>query len=356
MHSQPSPLKITTTPLAYLLSAVTALLSFPAASIAQTAITGWTLGSSNAADSTAYGYTFRNETFNVINFTAGTTKTVDSSATTTYIRRSSDPDGNSNVWTVRDGTTGSNIRAMNPSAGTLDTVLSGNNVLQGANDLFVNTGGAPAIANSNVERIDFYWNGGFTTTSDQGFAVFDRGRNDGFQIAVITGWDTATNRPITYGATMDVAATSYGANLAADWVAGGGTETTFEATFLRFATDSTLTTLDSSQNATGQGVGGVYISFGSLGIPDGTTVYGYSLMAPDVTATNATLADLVDWNNTSVYLNNTSDTVGSIDLAGFNGRRFVPEPSTYGAILLFVSVAFVALRRRQVAVAVKVRA
>lgn len=340
-----------------LFGAVMALFSSPMVSFGQTAITGWTLGSSNAADTSAYGYTFRNETFNVVSFTAGTNKTVDSSATTTFIRRSSDPDANSNVWTVRDGTTGSNIRAVNPSTGTLETVLSGNNVLQGANDLFVNTGGSPATANSNVERIDFYWNGGFTTVSDQGFAVFDRGRNDGFQIAVITGWDTATNRPTAYGATKDIAASTYGTNLAADWVAGGSTETTFEATFLRFNTDSTLTSLTSSENATGQGVGGVFISFADLGLANGTVVYGYSLMAPDVTATNATLASLVDWNNTSVYLNNTSDTVGSIDLAGFNGRRFVPEPATYGAIFLFVSVAAIVLhRRRQAAVPVKVRA
>ena len=336
-----------------LFGAIMALVLLPVASFGQTAITGWTLGSSDAADTTAYGDTFRNSTFNVINFTAGTTKTVDSSATTTFIRRSS-TGGNSNVWTVRDGTTGSNIRAMNPSGGTLADVLSGNNVLQGANDLFTNTGGSPATtANSNVERIDFYWNGGFTTVSDQGFAVFDRGSNDGFQIAVITGWDTATNRPTAYGATKDVGSGTYGANLAADWVAGGGTETTFEATFLRFATDSTLTTLDSTQNSTGQGVGGVFISFADLGIADGTIIYGYSLMATDVSNTTA---NLVDWTNSTYYPTTTTDTVGSIDLAGFNGRRFVPEPATYGAILLFVSVIAVALRRRQVAVAVKVRA
>lgn len=351
MHSQSSPHK--NLPVVRLCGALATLLLLPLASFGQTAITGWTLGSSNAADSSAYGFTFRNETFNVTSFTAGTTKTVDSTATTTYIRRSSDPDGNSNVWTVRDGTTGSNIRAVNPSTGTLENVLSGNNVLQGANDLFTNTGGSPATADSNVERIDFYWNGGFTAVSDQGFAVFDRGSNDGFQIAVITGWNTTTNRPTAYGATKDVAASSYGSNLAADWVAGGGTETSFEATFLRFTTPSTLTTLDSTQNSTGQGVGGVFISFASLGIPDGTVIYGYSLMAPDVTNT---LANLVDWNDSTYYPGNTADTIGSIDLAGFNGRRFVPEPATYGAIFLFISVAAILVRRRQALVAVKVKA
>ena len=350
MHSQPSPFKNHS--VASLLSAVTALFLLPVVSFGQTAITGWTLGSSDAADSTAYGDTFRNSTFNVTSFTAGTTKTVDSSATTTFIRRSS-TGGNSNVWTVRDGTTGSNIRSTNPSAGTLADVLSGNNVLQGVNDLFTNTAGSPATtANSNVERVDFYWNGGFTTVSDQGFAVFDRGSNDGFQIAVITGWDSINNKPTAYGATKDVAASSYGANLAADWVAGGGTETTFEATFLRFATDSTLTTLDSTQNSTGQGVGGVFVSFADLGIANGTTIYGYSIMATDVTNT---VANLADWTNATYYPTDTPDSVGSIDLAGFNGRRFVPEPATYGAILLFFTVAAVAFRRRQIAVPVKVR-
>lgn len=349
MPSQPSQFNKST--LLMRLAGIASMLVLPVASFGQTAITAWTLGYSNAANSTAYGDTFQNETFNVTSFTAGTTKTVDSSATATYIRRSG-TGGNSNLWMVQNGST-SNLRGMNPSAGTLADVLSGNNVLQGGNDLFVNTGGSPGTVNTNVERVDFAWAGGFTTVSDQGFAVFDRGANDGFQIAVITGWDSINNRPTAYGATKDVSATSFGANLAADWVAGGGTETTFTATALRFTTDTTLTTLDSSQSVTG-GLGGVFISFADLGIADGTTVYGYSIMATDVTNN---LANLVDWTNAAYYPTNTPDSaVGSIDLAGFNGRRFVPEPATYGAILLFFMIAAVAVRRRQLAVPVKVRA
>jgi len=349
MLSQPRQFNKTT--LGHLFGAVATLFVFSVSSFGQTAITAWTLGSSNAADSTAYGDTFRNETFNVTSFTAGTTKFVDSSATATYIRRSG-AGGNSNLWMVQNGST-NDLRGMNPSAGTLADVLSGNNVLQGGNDLFVNTGGSPTTVNTNVERVDFAWAGGFTTVGDQGFAVFDRGSNDGFQIAVITGWDSVNNRPTAYGATKEVAATSYGANLAADWVAGGGTETTFTATALRFTTDTTLTTLTSSESVAG-GMGGVFISFADLGIADGTTVYGYSIMATDVTNT---LANMVDWTNASYYPTNTPDSaVGSIDLAGFNGRRFVPEPATYGAILLFFTVAAIAVRRRQLAVPVKVRA
>lgn len=351
MPSQQSP--IINQPLAKLLFATLALLLMPTGSFGQTAITAWTLGSSDAANTTAYSptTTFQNSVFNVTSFTAGTTKTVDSSATSTFIRRSG-AGGNSNLWMVQNGAI-DNLRGINPSTGTLADVLSGNNVLQGGNDLFVNTGGSPTTVNTNVERVDFAWAGGFTTVSDQGFAVFDRGSNDGFQIAVITGWNSSTNAPTAYGATKEVAATSYGANLAADWVAGGGTETTFTATALRFTSDTTLSTLSSSQSV-GGGLGGVFVSFADLGIADGTTIYGYSIMATDVTNT---LADLVDWTNASFYPTNTPDSaVGSIDLAGFNGRRFVPEPATYGALLLFLSVAAVALHRRKIAVPVKVRA
>jgi len=343
MRSQPSPFK--NFPVLRRLLAVTPWLVLPVIGFSQTAITGWTLGSSDAADSAAYGDTFRNSTFNVTSFTAGTTKTVDTSATSTYIRRSS-AGGNSNLWMVQNGSL-TDLRGMNPSTGTLENVLSGNNVLQGGNDLFVNTGGSPGSVNTNVERIDFAWAAGFTTVSDQGFAVFDRGANDGFQIAVITGWNSMTNAPTAYGATKDVASTSYGANLAADWVAGGGTETTFTATALRFLTNSTLTTLDSSQSV-GGGLGGVFISFADLGIADGTTVYGYSIMATDVTNT---VANLVNWTNSTYYPTNTPDsTVGSLDLAGFNGRRFVPEPATYGAILIGATAALIGWRRRRVRV------
>lgn len=324
------------------------LLLAPVGAWAQTAITAWTVSNTDLANTTAYtpALTFQNNTLSITSFTAGTVKTSESTATQAFVRRQG-AGGNSNIWMIDDGsTTPTDFRGMNPSGGTLANVLTGNNVLQGGNDLFVNTGGTPAIVNTNIERLDFYWAGGFTTVSDQGFAVFDRGANDGFRIAIITGWNTGTNVVTTYGYSMTVAATSYGSALSANFDGTGGTETTFSASALRYATDGTLSVNPDVTELSSTTIGGTFVSFGSLGIPNGTRIYGYSLMATDVTTTN--LTNLVDWNNTTYYSNTSGDnTSTSLDLVSFNGRRFVPEPATYGAMLMAAMAAIIGWRRRQ---------
>lgn len=338
-----------------------ALLLSPLLVNAQTAITGWTLSNSNAADSTGYTptITFQNQTNAITNIVAGTTKTIDSTASSTFVRRNTTAGNNdrSAIWEVQ-GTSTTNLMGTNISGQSITAALSGNNALMGVNDVFSN--GSSQNYESNIERLDFYWAGGFTAVSDQGFAVFDRGQasltgHDTFQIVVFTGWDTSTNAPTTYSGNMlKVNQSSYGSsNL--DWdPTTAGTQSTFaNYRILRFNSGDNLTPLDANSNGnTNQGVAGVFISFADLGIAQGTTVYGYSLMATDV---NTTLAGLVDWTNTSAYLTNTSDTIGSIDLLSLNGRRFVPEPATYGAMLIAAVAAAIGWRRRQPAL-VRVKA
>jgi hypothetical protein len=93
-------------------------------------------------------------------------------------------------------------------------------------------------------------------------------------------------------------------------------------------------------------------------------------MAADVYSTattsvsiNATVSsDLVNYLNTSIYHTNTSDNTttgdgsyGGIDLMAVNGIEFsttklTPEPATYGAIFVGLSLAaFGLLRRRRAA-------
>lgn len=333
---------------------------------AQTTVTGWSLSSSDVADSTAYSptQTFRNTTFSVNSITAGTTKYADSTATAAFVRRNTDSSGNgtpnqsgvdnnnrSAIWEVQDGNTTTNLRGLNPSSMSISDVLLGNNVLMGVNDVFSN--GYSQNYESNIERIDFYWAGGFTAVSSDGFAVFERGQasltgHDSFQIAVFTGWDSVNNRPTTYsGNVVEVSSSAYGSsNL--DWdPTTGGTQSNFNNyRILRFNNGDNLSTLDvNSSGNTNQGIAGVFISFADLGIAPGTTIYGYSLMATDVTNT---VANLADWTNATYYPTNTSDsTIGSIDLMAYNGRRFVPEPTTYGAALVSVAAAFVFWRRQR---------
>src|SRR6185312_1829547 len=120
-----------------------------------------------------------------------------------------------------------------------------------------------------------------------------------------------------------------------------------------------------------QGVGGVVLTMAQLGITSGTTIYGYSIMAADVYSTgtsavtiNSTVSsDLVNYLNTSIYPTNTSDNTttgdgnyGGIDLMAVNGLEFsttklTPEPATYGAVFVGLSLAaFGLLRRRRTAV------
>ncbi len=328
------------------------LLLLPAAwSHGQTAISNWTLSNANAANSTAYTtYNFDNQTNTITSLTVGTSvKTIASDADSVFVRRSAAAGNNANIWEV--ATSASNLVGGNTGASTLQNLLLSNNSLMGVNDLFTNAGGTPAaIANNNIERVDYYWNAGFTAVPDQGFAIFDRAANhnaaDGFQVAVITGWNTTTSQATSYGGNVVEitagAASQYGTALDYDPTTAGS-QTTFTYQILRFqGSGDSLASLTSADATNTQSVFGVYISFADLGIAAGTVVYGYSIMANDVS--NVT-ANLVDWNNATFYPTSTPDSSGSIDLLAVNGKRWVPEPSTYGAMFLGLSSLLLGARR-----------
>jgi hypothetical protein len=345
------------------------LLLLPILSQGQTAISAWTLGYSNPAnnDTTAYSptITFSNQinTITSINAGSGTgsLKTIASNASEVFVRRSGVTGAsadNANVWEV--ATASNSLMGVNTATlgtGTLQDVLLNHNALMGVNDLFSNTGGTPAQVNNNIERVDYHWNTPFTAVPDQGFAVFDRaastGVADGFQIAVITGW--AANAPTAYGGNVvEVLAGTgkYGAALDWDPTNTAASQTTFGFEILRFdgapGTGDSLATLNTTAYTaagSGQSVFGTYISFADLGIPQGTVVYGYSIMGSDVTNT---VANLVDWTNNTNYSQATPDTGagnGSIDLLSVNGMRFVPEPSTYGAMFMGLGSLMLGFRR-----------
>ena len=235
----------------------------------------------------------------------------------------------------------------------METVLTSNNTLLGADNVFSNSAAPATTSAGNIERVDFYWSGGFTAVSSDGFAVFDRGAagsHDSFRIAVFTGWDTINNKPTIYsGNVVTPGAASYGAsNLDYDPLTAGTQANLANYNLFRYANGDNLTTLASSGagGANTQGIGGVFISFADLGIPQGTMVYGYSVMAADVnSAALPTMSNLVDWTNSTYYPTATADTNGGVDLMGFNGRRLVPEPSTYGALLVGAAVGLLGWRR-----------
>ncbi len=73
-------------------------------------------------------------------------------------------------------------------------------------------------------------------------------------------------------------------------------------------------------------IGSILIPLSNLATPY-TTIYGYSLFAPDVND-NGNPANLIDWKNASIFPLDTSNAVGGIDLVAANVgvAKAVPEP------------------------------
>ena len=98
-----------------------------------------------------------------------------------------------------------------------------------------------------------------------------------------------------------------------------------------------------------QGIGGIVITAADLGLTNGTTIYGYSLMAVDVTAANS--AQLLDWTNGTYFPTTTDGNTGGggIDLAALNGMAFavVPEPICNALLVAFIIFAMTHYRKQR---------
>jgi hypothetical protein len=328
------------------LTAAAALLLAPAL-LAQIAVTQITTSSTNLSNQTINGDTFSRETVAVTTFKdgAGNIYDANSVAVGAYVRRNTGVGNanNSSVW-YADGSSTDFAAAY---ATTYDSLLLGNNLLRGSDNTFANGTGT---STGNIERLDFLFNAsGITATIATAFAVFDRGNvneHDTVSIAVITGWDSANNVPTSYGGVLvTLAPANYGTT---------NPTSNFNYHLFRCANGSNLGSPYWSDNTeTGaQGIGGATISMADLGISAGTTIYGYSLMAGDVTSATigGNMANLVNWNNTTYYSATTDGNSGGggIDLSAVNGvlyNKRVPEPSTYGAIFVGLNAAFFGWRR-----------
>jgi hypothetical protein len=324
-----------------------AAIGFSAVALsAQLAVTQITTNSFNQSNQTVNGDTFSRLTTSITSFkdAAGNTYDANTVAGNAYVRRNTTAGNanNSSVWYDQGSTT--DFEA--PYASTYSSLLLGNNILRGSDNTFAN---GTDVASGNIERLDFLFStSGLASTSATSFAVFDRGsvnQHDNVKIAVITGWDSVNNVPTAYGGTLfELTPTSYGtANVAAD----------FTYSLFRYSNGDNLgSPYWNSNTETGtQGLGGATISMSDLGIAAGTTIYGYSLMAGDVSS-GGNMANLVDWTNATYYSTNTSGATGTggIDLSAVNGvlyNRRVPEPSTYGAIFVGLTAALLGWRRRR---------
>lgn len=283
-------------------------------------------------------------------------------ATNVFARRNTDSGGNGtpnqtsdnpNNTTIIYQAVGGGGGGANDARGTeeasFQNVFLSGNLYTGIRNPFAN--GAGVSTNSNVERIDFYFSGGYTVQANDAVVFFDVENSgsfgDGFRIAAYTAVGTVNgvaNAPTTYANTGTlVAAGSFGGPI--DNPLGGAS-----ATYRR-------TTFTSGDDLSGAGSGttnvgtldlvGILIRFSDLGVAAGTTIYGYSLMGGDTTPVTA--SNLVNWNNTTYYPTNTDPTAyGNMDFMGFGAQiaRPVPEPAAYGAIVMAAAIGGWWVRRR----------
>jgi len=301
--------------------------------------------------------------------TNGNTYTVTGLSTTAILRTDSTSTGELNqtsAWYMGNAqsTAGDDPTTLYSTynSGNPASLLLGNNVLDGADNVFINSSSTSA-AQGNVERLDFLYNGttGITDTNNLAIGVFDRGTGDAFSVAVITGIDSNGN-PTSYGAFITVSNTAFtGTNL----LTTANTDTSSGVTLLnaggeptdylvRYDSSTSMVTsnvTDDNQTNT-QNINGVVFTLASLGITSGTTVYGYSLMGGDVTP-GTNLNSLTNTANTAVFKTTTTDSgaFDGLDPVAVNGVLFtlhaVPEPSTYAEVFLVGALALYGWRRHR---------
>jgi hypothetical protein len=322
------------------------IATLAAAAWGQTAVTGVTYGTlTDNANFTQGGITYleRTRTVNTVTTGLGDYRFDGPLASNVYFRRNTGA-GNSNNTTIFYQNDGSNrdYGTYEPNAGEL---FLSNNLYQGIRNPFENGTGA---TQSNIERIDFYFSGGYTVQANDGLVFFDLENSgnfgDGFRIAAFTSVD-GSNTPTAFANTgLLVAPDSFGGpvNNPQLGTPGNYRRATFTNGDNLSGTASGITSIGSLELV------GILIRFSDLGITAGTTIQGFSLMAGDVAPASA--ANLVNWNDAAYYPTNTSTAglgYGNMDFMGFGSRisRPVPEPSTYGAIFTGALGLFFGWRR-----------
>ena len=224
-----------------------------------------------------------------------------------------------------------------PGVSTIATAMLSPSINRGIDNVFNNTT-LPANnqdTRNNIERIDYIIGNGAlidpsqVSLGDVGFLVLERGGNDPFRIAAITGYDAGTGLPTTYGNLVQADNTSWGGN--------GNIGANYRSGVLRKdqaaagAPDPAIPFLP-THIVDAQNVRGVFLPLSILlpGVTTPTTIFGFSLFANDVT--NA--FNLLDF---ATFPQTTDATSGGLDLvAGGFGlvRRVTPPPAPAGNLAL----------------------
>ena len=310
-----------------ILGLLTALGALDASAQVQN-ISAWTLQTSDSADVTVGGITYRNNfaTPLTVTTTVGTYNagTAGAGADDVFIRRNTAiSDGVANVagqGVMFASASGGSATVLGTYTASLEEQLLEGNVLNATFDTFANTTSGTGIGH-NIERIDFVWTNGYTVIGDEVLIVFNYdpiNAQDDFRIAVFTGIDGSTNKLPTAYANSGVLVT--GTNYPDKLPLPSGNTTTpttgFRTTPADDLSGTALNRVDTGTN----GIGGVAISLATLGISAGQTIFGYSLLSGDTNAASA--ANLLDFTNSTLYPTSTpnADQSGTTDFSTFGGR------------------------------------
>ena len=176
----------------------------------------------------------------------------------------------------------------------------------GTDNVFANDGGVNV---NNIERVDFLINSGLIVeedyVDDAGFLLLERGGNDPFKIAAITGID-ANGNPNQFGSLINIPTSTW-----------GNSNITIQTEVIQNQTNWQCPTQTASVG--NQNIHGIFVSIASLGINSEETIYGYALFPGDISSSN----DLVGLSN---FPGNTpaSSGQGGLDLIS-SGGLFIPE-------------------------------
>jgi uncharacterized repeat protein (TIGR01451 family) len=202
---------------------------------------------------------------------------------------------------------------------------------RGIDNVFNNVTANAQDTRTNIERIDYVLADGRVVSPDrqtrEGFIVLERGGNDSFGIAAITGID-ANGRPTSYGPLVQAGVDSWG---------GGGTIGVNIPTvvFRRDDGSNPANPFLPSHTVGAQSVRGIFFPVASLLPPDQRNgrIFGYSLVAADVApGTNLTQVTTFPPATESVVGGNNQ---GGLDLvAGGFGFFRVPDPPVPGNLFL----------------------
>jgi hypothetical protein len=188
---------------------------------------------------------------------------------------------------------GNNLYMTSEYVPDLESIINSNIVNRGSDNLFSNS----PTTRANIERLDLvYGNGIYVIEATmQGFLINERGGNDNFKVAAITGIN-ASQTVTALGNLVAVSSSSWGQV---------GPQINTRVMSRRMGADPNLRP---KEDISSQTISGVYISCADLGIPNGTTIYGFVLFPNDVTSS----MNLISLTNVPTNTNQSSE--GGLDM------------------------------------------